>query len=114
MDKLNEQVAFNKPKSTVVVPTTKRKRRNASYGSRTEKRPEGIKPWLARKFEGTKQKKLAKRDVCLVLKEAFETQFPDLNEYAEMTVSSETGRGGAQSIMFTIKKTVVQGEVIIL
>ena len=114
MDKLNEQVALNKRKGTVVVPTTKRKRRKASNGSRTAKRPEGIKPWLARKLEGSKQKKLAKRDVCLVLKEAFETQFPDMAEYADMTVSLETGRGCAQSIMFTIKKPVVQGEVIIL
>jgi hypothetical protein len=76
----------------------------------------GIKPWLAasiQKLKGVK-KQLKPKDVCLVLKQAFLTNFPDMAEIAEMTLSPGASGGAAQSITFTVNKPLGKDDVIVL
>jgi hypothetical protein len=115
MSQLNAHVQKNKE---VAESAPKKKRSRRTPGKRTTKENVngGIKPWLAasiQKLKGVK-KTLKPKDVCLVLKQAFLTNFPDMAEIAEMTLSPGASGGAAQSITFTVNKPLGKDDVIVL
>ena len=65
----------------------------------------GIKPWLAasmKKLKGVKNQQLKPKQICMVLKDAFQTNFPDMSEIAEMTFSKGPAGASEESITFTV------------
>jgi len=105
----NKVVAQSEQKKKRKRPSTKRAINNNVTG--------GIKPWLPasiQKQKGAKLQQLRPKQICMVLKQAFLSNFPDMSEVAEMTFSKGPAGAAEESITFTVKKTLKANDVIVL
>jgi hypothetical protein len=115
IDELHARVLKNKA-SLEEAPKKKRSAR-----APTKRKPKvepnlGMKPWILKKMQSlpTRQKQLKQQDICMVLKDAIENSFPDMSEFAEVTITKGPGGGTEKQIIFTVKKMLEKDDVICL
>ena len=116
MDELNARVLKNQA-SMEEAPKKKRSARAPVTRKPKVETNLGIKPWILKKMQSLpkRQLQLKQQEICIVLKNAIESSFPDLSEFAEMTITKGPGGGGTeQQIIFTVKKTLAKNDVICL
>ena len=76
----------------------------------------GMKTWILKKMQSLPKRisVLKQQDICLVLKNAIESSFPDMSQFAEVTISKGPGGGTEKQIIFTVKKTLGKNDVFCL
>jgi hypothetical protein len=115
MDELHARVLKNK----VSLEEAPKKKRSARAPAKRKPKVEpnlGMKTWILKKMQSLpkRQNQLKEQDICLVLKDAIESSFPDMSEFAEVTITKGPGGGTEKRIIFTVKKTLKKDDVICL